>query len=134
MAGTGVGVPGGDCAGAACGGAAGLGLTAGGAGGAAGDAAAPGCVPGGAGGGFSAAAGCPRPATGGGFGVPLGVGDADGVADGADAPVGAAETCASVGAIGPAGSSFFFAKSASVNSMACSIEIRATPLFLSIQP
>ena len=46
-----------------------------------------------------------------------------------DAPAGAA--CAAGVAIGPAGAGFFCARSATVTSIARSIGIRATPLFLS---
>jgi hypothetical protein len=64
--------------------------------------------------------------------VPLGFGD---VVAGKVALAGAlAVACASGVAIGPAGAGFCFASSATVNSMARSIGIRATPLFLSIQP
>src|SRR5205807_1815504 len=102
---------------------------------AAGVADAPGCVFGGAGGGLTAAAGWPRlselgPATEVAFGVPLGTGEAD------DAGVGAvaADACASGVLIWPAGASFFLANSATLNSMARVIGMRARPLFLSIQP
>ena len=44
----------------------------------------------------------------------------------------AGAACAAGVAIGPAGAGFFCARSATVSSMARSIGIRATPLFLSI--
>ncbi len=44
-----------------------------------------------------------------------------------------AVACVSGVAIGPAGAGFCFARSATVNSMARSIGMRATPLFLSTQ-
>ena len=56
----------------------------------------------------------------------------EGAGEGAAAPLAATVGCSGV-AIGPAGAGFFCASSATANSIARSIGIRAVPLFLSIQ-
>ena len=115
---------------------------------AAGVADAPGCVPGCAPGGFAAAAGWLRfsesfPSTAFALGVPLGVGEAAGIADGCAAPVWvavdcglAAGDCSAAGggdSIGFAGAGVFCANPTTVSSIARPIGIRAIPLLLSTQ-